>query len=70
MVSRRAFKHNDTEEDFSDANEWSKTDEYGIKKGIVFSNARETKNKGKILYLPIYYVMFIEHNVNTFKEML
>ena len=45
-------------------------DEYGIKKGIVFSNARETKNKGKILYLPIYYVMFIEHNVNTFKEML
>ena len=36
-------------------------DEYGIKKGIVFSNTRETKTKGKISYLPIYYVMFIEH---------
>ena len=41
-------------------------DEYGIKKAIVFSNARETKSKGKILYLPIYYVMFLEHNANNF----
>ena len=43
-------------------------DEYGIKKAIVFSNNRETKSKGKILYLPIYYVMFLENNANNFNE--
>ena len=40
-------------------------DEYGIKKAIVFSNNRETKSKGKILYLPIYYVMFLDNNANN-----
>ena len=43
-------------------------DEYGIKKAIVFSNNRETKSKGKILYLPIYYVMFLENNANNFNQ--
>ena len=39
-------------------------DEYGIKKGVVFSNAREVTQKGKIVYLPIYYVMFMSPNSN------
>ena len=30
---------------------------------IVLSNEREIKAKGNILYLPIYYVMFLENKV-------
>lgn len=34
-------------------------EEYSIEKAIVFSNRREIRNKGKIVYLPIYYVSII-----------
>ena len=34
--------------------------DYHIVSSIVLSNEREIKKKGNILYLPIYYVMFIE----------
>ncbi len=37
--------------------------DYHIVSSIVFSNDREIKTKGKILYLPIYYVMFIENKI-------
>lgn len=37
-------------------------DDYGIKKGYVLSNERQVTSKGKITYLPIYYVMFIRPN--------
>ena len=33
--------------------------DYHINSSIVFSNEREIFNKGKVLYLPIYYVMFM-----------
>ncbi len=36
----------------------SKND-YNVKKAYVLSNNREIKIKGKIIYLPVYYVMFI-----------
>lgn len=39
--------------------------EYAIDKAIVFSNAREISHKGKITYLPIYYVMFINAKPNS-----
>ena len=32
---------------------------YNINKGYVLSNEREVIVKDKIIYLPIYYVMFI-----------
>lgn len=32
---------------------------YRIKKGIVFSNSREIREKKGILYLPIYFIMFL-----------
>lgn len=32
---------------------------YGIKSAIVLSNSREIKRSGKILYLPIYGIMFL-----------
>jgi len=33
-------------------------DDYGVKNAYVLSNEREIKTKGKITYLPIYYIMF------------
>ena len=36
---------------------------YHIVSSIVLSNEREIKTKGNILYLPIYYVMFLENKV-------
>ena len=33
--------------------------DYGIHKGIVFSNEKNVKFENSILYLPIYYIMFI-----------
>ena len=38
--------------------------EYNICEGVVFSNVREISRKGKIIYLPIYYVMFIDNQQN------
>lgn len=40
-------------------------DAYNVQKAYVLSNERLVKQKGKIIYLPIYYVMFIG---NVFKE--
>lgn len=37
--------------------------DYHIVSSIVLSNEREIKTKGNILYLPIYYVMFMENKV-------
>ncbi len=37
--------------------------EYNIKSAIVFSNERLVTTVGKITYLPIYYVMFIDNTV-------
>ena len=37
--------------------------DYHIVSAIVLSNEREIKKKDNILYLPIYYVMFIENKV-------
>ena len=39
-----------------------KNEEYNIKKAFVVSNEREVKRKGKIIYIPIYYIMFFDAN--------
>ena len=44
-------------------NAFAANEDYKIKKGIVLSNERIVHSKGMILYLPIYYVMFIEHHI-------
>lgn len=36
-----------------------KNSEYGIKKGLVLSNARSVTIKDNVTYMPIYYVMFL-----------
>ena len=38
--------------------------EYRIEKAVVLSNEREVKREGKVLYLPIYFVMFM-HAIQT-----
>ena len=39
-------------------NTFVSNEEYQIKKAYVLSNAREVSRSGKILYMPIYFVMF------------
>lgn len=36
-------------------------EDYNINKAIVFSNERTIYSKGKIVYMPIYFVMFIQN---------
>ncbi len=40
-------------------NNFVSNDSYSIKKAVVLSNEREITQKGKIVYMPIYYVMFM-----------
>lgn len=40
-------------------NNFVSNDSYNIKKAVVLSNEREITQKGKIVYMPIYYVMFM-----------
>ncbi len=35
-------------------------EDYNIKKAILFSNDREVRREGKIIYMPIYYSMFLK----------
>lgn len=42
--------------------------DYHIVSSIVLSNEREIKTKGKILYLPIYYVMFLGNKIPEKEE--
>lgn len=37
-------------------------EDYHVKKAYVLSNKREIKRKGKIIYLPIYYIMFFQNS--------
>lgn len=38
-----------------------KNEDYHIQKAFVLSNAREITTNGKIIYLPIYFIMFFEN---------
>lgn len=36
--------------------------EYNIESGVVLSNEREVRKVGKVTYMPIYYIMFLDNN--------
>ncbi|MDE6549567.1 MAG: ATP-binding protein [Muribaculaceae bacterium] len=36
--------------------------EYNICSGVVLSNEREVSTKGKVTYMPVYYVMFLDNH--------
>lgn len=42
-------------------NNFISTEDYHINRAYVLSNEREVQRKGKIIYLPIYYIMFIQN---------
>ena len=43
-------------------NTFVQNEDYHIKKAYVVSNERAVQQKGKIIYIPIYYVMFLDAN--------
>lgn len=43
-------------------NTFVKNDDYDIKKAFVLSNERTVRRKGKIIYIPIYYIIFFAAN--------
>lgn len=44
--------------------------DYRLEKGVVLSNAREVRKEGKIVYMPIYYVMFLDSKGSHEEEIL
>ncbi len=44
-------------------------EDYHIKKAFVLSNAREVTTKGKITYIPIYYIMFFQSSTADSKNL-
>ena len=42
-------------------NHFMSNEDYPVKKGFVLSNEREVIQKGKIIYLPVYYIMFFNN---------
>lgn len=44
-------------------NHFLSNQDYNIKKGFVLSNEREIKVKDKIIYLPIYFIMFFNNRL-------
>lgn len=47
-------------------NSFVNTPEYHINKAIVLSNERKVSHKGKITYMPIYYIMFFNKNASDY----
>lgn len=43
--------------------------DYNIKKAFVVSNERTVTTKGKITYIPIYYIMFFKNGLGELKSM-
>lgn len=46
-------------------NTFAQNEDYHIKKAYVLSNERTVTHKGKITYLPIYYIMFFQNTPDT-----
>ncbi|MDE5875831.1 MAG: AAA family ATPase [Muribaculaceae bacterium] len=44
--------------------------DYRIREGVVLSNSREVRHEGNILYMPIYYVMFLDASGSHDTEIL
>lgn len=47
---------------------FTKNESYNLKKAYVLSNEREIIKKDKIIYMPIYYVMFFENLIGRSNE--
>lgn len=49
-------------------NTFVQNEDYHIKKAFVLSNAREITTNGKIICIPIYYIMFFQNDAGGWKE--
>lgn len=49
-------------------NNFVSNENYPIKKAFVVSNERQIKTKGKITYIPIYYIMFFQANSSNTEQ--
>ena len=50
-------------------NNFVKNEDYHIQKAFVVSNERTVSTKGKIIYIPIYYIMFFQHGLEDSEAM-
>lgn len=50
-------------------NNFVKNEDYHIQKAFVVSNERTVSTKGKIIYIPIYYIMFFQHGLKDSEAM-
>lgn len=50
-------------------NNFVQNEDYNIKKAFVVSNERTVTTKGKITYIPIYYIMFFKNGSGELKSM-
>ena len=46
-----------------------KNEDYHIQKAFVVSNERTVSTKGKIIYLPVYYIMFFQNGLEDSEAM-
>lgn len=46
-------------------NSFVQNEDYHIEKAYVVSNERTVQQHGKIIYIPIYYIMFLDGNTAT-----
>lgn len=44
-------------------------EDYHIMKAFVVSNERTVKSRGKVIYIPIYYIMFFQNSSDTSQKM-
>lgn len=51
-------------------NAFVQNEDYHVKKAFVLSNERTVTNRGKIIYLPIYYIMFFQNHKGTPSQLL
>lgn len=51
-------------------NTFISNEDYNIKKAFVLSNEREISSKGKITYMPIYFIMFFQNVPDNAESML
>lgn len=50
---------------YSALNNFTQNEDYHVKKAYVLSNERMITTKGKIIYIPIYYIMFFQNVGNA-----
>lgn len=60
MPSFHLFKSGKDYTVHSALNAFVQNEDYHIKKAFVVSNERSVTQKGKITYIPIYYIMFFD----------